>query len=125
MHFHHSHLNNVCDLCINLLLFDFLFTFRYTAVLPSLTGANRKFHFEKGDMVEKNLTVNEKLPLLEANVSEAGWFQIKGKRMFLATKHFVRPRDFFDMFANSRKYVMQVKRMEREEKRKLSKSDEN
>lgn len=109
----------VYDLCID------LFLFRYTAVLPSLTGADRKFHFEKGDIVDKNLTVNEKLPLLEANISEASWFNIKGKRMFLVTKYFVRPRDFFDMFANSRKYVMQAKRMEREEKQKLSKSDEN
>lgn len=99
----------------------FHFIFRYAAVLPSISGANRKFHFQKGDVVEKNLSIDEKLPFLDVNVREASWFKIKGKRMFLVTKYFERPRDLFDMFANSRKYVMQVKKMEKEEIQKLSK----
>lgn len=98
---------------------DVFFPFRYTAVLPSFSSAHRKFQFQKGDVAEKNLSVDEKLPFLDAKVSEARWFKIKGKRIFLATKYFERPRELFDMFANSRKYVMQIKKMEKEEKQKL------
>lgn len=63
--------------------------------------------------------MDEKLPFLDAKVREASWFKIKGKRLFLVAKYFERPRDLFDMFANSRKYVMQIKKMENEEKQKL------
>lgn len=67
-------------------------------------------------MAEKNFSVDKKLPFVDIKASEAGRFKIKGKQIFLVTRYFERPRDLFDMFANSRKYVMQVKNIEKENK---------
>lgn len=87
---------------------------RYVAILPSLIpGFNRTFFFKKGDIkdhpnqTEWGRTIMEKI--LPPGFQTASFYTIKNQRILLTLKCFERPIQFYEMFANTKKYVRKLK----------------
>lgn len=103
---------SICDLWFHLLFF--VFHSRYIAILPSIIPTvTRKFYFNKGDIVDKKPSKKAKKILekfLKPGFETVSFYKVKNKRLLLTIKCFQKPIQFFEMFANTEKYVRQVKR---------------
>lgn len=93
---------------------SFVFHSRYIAILPSIIPTvTRKFYFNKGDIVDKKPSKKAKKFLekfLKPGFETVSFYKVKNKRLLLTIKCFQKPIQFFEMFANTEKYVRQVKR---------------
>lgn len=76
----------------------------------------KKFYFKKGDIKDKKRSIwISKLFnyirhfIKDPSHEQIAIYKIKGKRMFLTTKCFEKPIQFFEMFANTEKYVRKLK----------------
>lgn len=74
-------------------------------------SSNRQFPFKKGDMQDKEIKFTDKQLATDHEFNIYGFFKIKNKSIFLISNYFSRPNDLLEMFADTRKYVMQIKRL--------------
>lgn len=98
------------------IIFHFFFELlhRYIAILPSfIPGTTRQFNFKKGDIVDKKMSkkTNEFLAkILKPGFEKVSFYKIKNERLLLTVKCFQKPIQFFEMFANTEKYIRKLKR---------------
>lgn len=87
---------------------------RYVAILPSIIpGFTRAFYFRKGDMKDHTSDTEWGRQLMEKilppGFQTASFYKIKNQRILLTMKCFERPILFYEMFANTKKYVRKLK----------------
>ena len=90
------------------------FFYRYVAILPSIIpGYNRALYFKKGDIkdhanyTEWGRDILEKI--LPLGFQTASFYKIKNHRVLLTMKCFQQPIQFYEMFANTKRYVRKLK----------------
>lgn len=73
---------------------------------------NRKFQFKKGDIKDKiqsgwGRSVMDRV--MTPGFETASFYKIKSKRILLTIKCFDKPIHFYEMFANTQKYIRKLK----------------
>lgn len=78
----------------------------------------RKFYFKKGDIQDKE-SVSWAQPILEKILKPgfqmAAFYTINKKRFLLTIKCFDKPVQFYEMFANSKKYIRNLNQKQKQE----------
>lgn len=78
-----------------------------------MPNSHRHLHFNKGDVHQKDLSIDKNSQDYDFN--ESGWFKMGDRRVFLVSKYFDRLEDLFEMFADSRMYIIKLKRLKKVE----------
>lgn len=80
---------------------------RYVAITPSaIPLMTRTFYFEKGDI--RVFNYKKKLFTKKPEAKAPFFFKIKSTHLCLSLRYFQKPAQFYDMFANSEKFIKRL-----------------